>query len=453
MLSLPSWVWDSAAFPFRVRATSQVPVNIILATPLVVRLAILFVLGALAGGAINWAAYSLAWNRRSISPWSASHPKASPRRWSDRIPIAGWLGLAREHSLHGPGFWVRPLAVEALTGFLFVGLYLWTVHFPVRVWGWQGMVPPSVEFLTGNLELVAHARFASNAILVCLMLAASLIDLDEKTIPDEITITGTLVGLALAAAYPWSLLPAAHFVIGGRVYVEYLSFASPNLVPAELVGWPPGPGLATALLCWTLWCMALLPRYWNMRRGLGIALAIFWRRLRGERLTYFVLAMWLFGVPAIAWAAHSLDFAHWCGLLTALVGMAAGGGIIWIVRQIGAVVLQKEAMGFGDVTLMAMIGAFLGWQSTLLIFFIAPFFGLVMAIIGWSLRREHEIPYGPFLCLGAATLVWKWPSLWERTADVFLLGWLVPAMIAVCFVLLAVLLWFYTLLARGLGRS
>ncbi len=133
--------------------------------------------------------------------------------------------------------------------------------------------------------------------------------------------------------------------------------------------------------------------------------------------------------------------------------MAAGGGIIWLVRQIGQVVLGKEAMGFGDVTLMAMIGAFLGWQTCLMVFFVAPFFGLVLAILGWSLHREHEIPYGPFLCLGAAAVVLKWPAFWDRTEGVFELGWLVPAMIAVCFVLLAALLWIYRLLARLAGGS
>ena len=42
---------------------------------------------------------------------------------------------------------------------------------------------------------------------------------------------------------------------------------------------------------------------------------------------------------------------------------------MWAVRIIGTLTLRQEAMGFGDVTLMAMIGAFTGWQSTLLIFF------------------------------------------------------------------------------------
>ncbi len=67
----------------------------------------------------------------------------------------------------------------------------------------------------------------------------------------------------------------------------------------------------------------------------------------------------------------------WLGLLTALVGMVGGGAMVWAVRIVGSAALRKEAMGFGDVTLMMMIGAFLGWQPTIFIFFIAPFAGLV----------------------------------------------------------------------------
>ena len=81
--------------------------------------------------------------------------------------------------------------------------------------------------------------------------------------------------------------------------------------------------------------------------------------------------------------------------------MAGAGGLVWAVRIIGAIVLRREAMGFGDVTLMAMIGAFLGWQPCLVIFFLAPFAGLVVGVLRLILFRDREIPYGPFLCLAA----------------------------------------------------
>ena len=247
----------------------------ILAIPLPLRLLMLFLAGTLVGGAINWAVYRLAWNRRAISPWSKPRADAPHRRLTDRVPVVGWLALRRETPLHGPGFWIRPLAVEVITGLLLAGLYFWETHIDVRLWAMPGMLQPLAAFLTDNLVLAAHLRFVSHALLLCLMLAASLVDLDEKTIPDSITVWGTLAAFALAAAYPWSLLPAVHFVIGGQTYVEFLTLASPNLFPAALASWPPAAGLATALGCWTLWCGGLLPRYWNTRRGLSTAVRVF----------------------------------------------------------------------------------------------------------------------------------------------------------------------------------
>ena len=55
---------------------------------------------------------------------------------------------------------------------------------------------------------ILHAQFFCHAALMTLMLVASLINVDEKTIPDAIVVPGTLLGLAAAALYPWSLLPA-----------------------------------------------------------------------------------------------------------------------------------------------------------------------------------------------------------------------------------------------------
>jgi leader peptidase (prepilin peptidase)/N-methyltransferase len=62
---------------------------------------------------------------------------------------------------------------------------------------------------------------------------------------------------------------------------------------------------------------------------------------------------------------------------------------------------ETESMGTGDVKLLAMIGAFLGWQKTLLTFLLAPFFGLIIGIINLLTKKDHTIPYGPFLSLAA----------------------------------------------------
>ncbi len=78
-------------------------------------------------------------------------------------------------------------------------------------------------------------------------------------------------------------------------------------------------------------------------------------------------------------------------LPSSLVGMATGMTLIWSVRLVGRFVLGREAMGFGDVTLMGMIGAFVGWQACILIFFLAPFAGLVLGIINFAAGRHRTM--------------------------------------------------------------
>ena len=99
-------------------------------------------------------------------------------------------------------------------------------------------------------------------------------------------------------------------------------------------------------------------------------------------------------------------------MLNSLLGIFVGGGVIfltgWIFDQIYFKILKKppiqgetESMGGGDVKLLAMIGAFLGWQGALLTFFIAPFFGAAIGIFNLVTKKDHTIPYGPFLSVAA----------------------------------------------------
>ena len=98
-------------------------------------------------------------------------------------------------------------------------------------------------------------------------------------------------------------------------------------------------------------------------------------------------------------------------------------------------------MGFGDVTLMAMIGTLLGWQTGLLIFFAAPLIAIGIGLLSVILHREHEIPYGPFLCLAALLMIVRWADVWQWAQHrVFDLGLLVPGALVVCLALLPPLL-------------
>ncbi len=347
------------------------------------------------------------------------------------------------------------MLVEAATGAMFAGLYLWILNTAAfDALRSVNAPPPPVDLLSSNEPLVRHAQYLSHIIIISLMIVASLIDIDEKTIPDAITVWGTLAGLVLAAAYPWSLPIAGLWRIlpDGRLACEFLTLTSPTAWPNGLGGLPLLMPLAIALSCWTLWCGGLMPRRWNTRHGLTTALRVFVHRLRVEFVTYQILVMWLIGTAAIGLVAWTGPPAHWAGLLTALVGMAAGGGVIWVVRVVGGAALQREAMGFGDVTLMAMIGTFVGWQASLMIFFLAPFSALVIGLAQWILHREHEIPYGPFLCLAALGVIVWWPDVWACGYMIFELGWIVPALLAGCMALMGGLLLAYRIVRESLVR-
>ncbi len=272
--------------------------NWFIAIPMEVRLILLFAAGTVFGALANLAIYGLAWNSRPISPWMRPNPSAPARRWPDRLPIFGWLGLRREASLHGSGFWIRPLLVEMLCGLGLAGLYHWEIGivalFPAD------MPRPPNPALPPNLPFILHEQFVVHAILIWLMLAASLIDVDEKTIPDAISRPGTLVGLFLAAVWPWSLLPDVYMQFPGKWDFKFLCVATPNSWPAWLAGAPNYWSLAIALACWTLWCLAILPRTWYGRHGWLRALALCWNRVVRQADTYRILCMGVVGALLIA---------------------------------------------------------------------------------------------------------------------------------------------------------
>ena len=87
--------------------------------------------------------------------------------------------------------------------------------------------------------------------------------------------------------------------------------------------------------------------------------------------------------------------------LASLIGIFVSGGLIYLCGVFGKLVFRKDAMGFGDVKLMGMIGGFLGWKLAVATFFVAPFFGLLFGLPKLILKRGNVIPYGPFLSLAA----------------------------------------------------
>ncbi len=91
------------------------------------------------------------------------------------------------------------------------------------------------------------------------------------------------------------------------------------------------------------------------------------------------------------------------GIRDALIGAAACSLLLFGMGELVSRVLGKEALGFGDVKMIAMMGAFLGWQMTLVALFLASFLGSVIGVglVAITRDRDYQIPLGSFLAIGA----------------------------------------------------
>jgi leader peptidase (prepilin peptidase)/N-methyltransferase len=203
-----------------------------------------------------------------------------------------------------------------------------------------------------ELNVVNHWRYFYHLFLLCAMIVATFIDLDYQIIPDSITVPGMIAGFGLAV-----LISEVHLV----------DVFSPFSTPC-----------GTCLQC---------------LRGLSPCLDA---PLQGH--------------PWHSWLGNH---PHWHSFVVSFAGWFVGGAAVWSVRIVGRLALGREAMGFGDVTLLAMIGSFLGWQAVLAVFVLAPVFGAVLGFVQLVARGENRIPYGPFLCLATLAVLFIWKPLWE----------------------------------------
>ncbi|MBI5664850.1 MAG: prepilin peptidase [Nitrospirae bacterium] len=98
------------------------------------------------------------------------------------------------------------------------------------------------------------------------------------------------------------------------------------------------------------------------------------------------------------------------GLKGSLAGFAAGGGLFYLVAILGKAVFKKDAMGGGDIKMMAMVGGVLGWKGVILTTFMGSLLGSVIGVSLIMLKGREwgsRIPFGPYLAAGALiSLFW-----------------------------------------------
>lgn len=110
-------------------------------------------------------------------------------------------------------------------------------------------------------------------------------------------------------------------------------------------------------------------------------------------------------VPGIVAGLFASLFLTPIGVFNALIGTFLGGGLFFLVA-----VLSRGGMGGGDIKLIAMIGAFLGWQAVLVTIFLSALLGAGVGLCLIILKkkgRKDPVPFGPFLAIGAImAMVW-----------------------------------------------
>lgn len=376
---------------------------ILVYTEYAVRLVFLFALGAVLGSHLS------VWIHRLPQQdefWrglrSLVHPPSrcpgcfrAIRPW-DNIPIFGWLKLGGRCRFCKYKIPARYPLLELLTAVLFVVVYACEVPVdwyagPQQSVLWHDFGPlgdSSSRWFTPMAML--HWRYAFHMVLVLALVVATFIDFDFQIIPDTVTLPAMVVGVL----GNWLL---------GNVYIIPVWFRTPGVLSYQ-----------------DLWRL------------------LFERSIPQSSLPdWFAAVLTFTGVPG--WVrAHP----HLHGLALSVAGIIIGGGVVWVVRVIGFRVLKREAMGFGDVVLMAMIGSFIGWQATLIVFFLAPVCALGVAIVTWLIRRDREMPYGPYLSLATLAVILGWKWIWPvAERQIFALGPFLPVAACVMVVCLAGLLW------------
>ena len=237
--------------------------------PIALRLVLLAIIGVLLGAVANDAIYRFAWDSRPIGPWGNPGSEAPPRRSGDRIPILGWFGLRRESEIHGKGFWVRPMLIELAMG-IGVPCYYWYL---TQTGATLPMAVRNAAGIAANQPWMTIV-FGSHLIMISLMVAATFIDFDEQTIPDALTVPGTLIALVLSCLSLQVFLPAID-TAGALVPI---TFQLPAPAPVRGSPWMGPTGWWTGIAIWTGWCFALANRRVILpprcREGFGVFLRI-----------------------------------------------------------------------------------------------------------------------------------------------------------------------------------
>lgn len=362
----------------------------------------LFVFGSCVGSFLNVVVWRMPRGESIAFPGSRCPKCGEAIKWYDNIPILSWSLLRGRCRSCGESISVRYPIIEGVTGMLVLGLYLCYYVFDLR------------EAVT-TFEL-SWPVFAAHAILACGLLACSIVDIECWQVPLEICWLISACGMVVATFCPasdaWIPQVAAStsaMTIGAVVgLVISVIMQRRGMIEPSFIDASPDSGIARADEEGVAFTSSdgINPRVEILREVLFLTPAMI-----GALLAYVATTH----IPAVAepWQQllTSSSYAPYInGFLASLFGYIIGGLWIWGARIVGTLCFGKEAMGLGDVHILAAAGAVGGWAAPTIAFFVAPLLGIAWAVCLATRRGQRELPYGPWLSIAslAALIFYDW---------------------------------------------
>ncbi len=377
-------------------------------TPHWVWLTFITMAGAIVGSFLNVVIYRMPAGLSVVSPPSSCpHCGHKLMAW-ENVPVFGWLWLGGKCLKCKAPISIQYPLIELLTAVMFGGAYV--LFYLVD--GWRQPLS-SVGF-----EIVyTWPLFLVWVVLLAGLLAATLIDARHYIIPLQIPWTITVIALiALPVGAAFGLPPVGE--MGKSIEFEpFVPFVSEV---GAMIAWG---GAAGVILANVLLRLGVLPDSFEGETDDALDENGEVPPLKHPRIVALKELMFV-GFPLLGMlAGHFLASrglieqpgvatSPWYYVLAGCVlGYLVGGGMIWMIRILGTLGFGKEAMGLGDVHLLAAIGAVLGWhEAVFLCIFIAPFLGLAVTLLLAVLAAAKKgparvIPYGPYLAAGAVIVL------------------------------------------------
>jgi leader peptidase (prepilin peptidase)/N-methyltransferase len=319
-----------------------------------------------------------------------------PINWYDNVPILSWILLGGRCRHCKTSISIRYPLVEVANTLLWAGLFVWYFVLGRR---------------DGADEVhIAWPLYVMHVSLLSALLAASLIDLDFFIIPLSLPWTVAIIAFLLNgfggenALLPQITPTTAAISAGGglgmlfslilvrlkwlrRSYSTPLKLASEQTQEATEEG-ESSPGEESEA-----------PHSDYRHRT-----EMVWEILFLMPPVVLAAAAWA-AIPRSRWMAWMAMSDHLHAVIATLFGLLIGGGVVWAARIVFTLAFGKEAMGLGDVHLMAGVGAAIGWMGPVVGFLLGPVLAIPFVLLGRMVQIGREIPFGPWLSLGVVCCI------------------------------------------------